>query len=319
LGLGAASATFAQGSNVTAFNPYSGVGLPGGPAPQYGPQAAYPIVDTVGPAGAGKSHTVSALAAAWNERTGGRVLGLATSQIATQNLAGLGLAAVNTSRFLAAFQPDENGQARQRLGAGDLLVVDEAGMSSTRELHAIATLAAAAGAKVVFTGDHAQLDAVEAGGMFAHLAETVGAHELTVVHRFTAPWEREASLQSLRRVNVKMAGAESPVDSLSGGNQQKMLLARLLMVQPEIVILNDPTRGVDVGSKQEIYQIIYQLAREGVSIIMTSSEIPEVTALADRVIVMSKGHKIAELSDAEVTTDNVLALVTQAAAADEHG
>jgi ribose transport system ATP-binding protein len=109
------------------------------------------------------------------------------------------------------------------------------------------------------------------------------------------------------------------VDSLSGGNQQKMLLARLLMVQPEIVILNDPTRGVDVGSKQEIYQIIYQLAREGVSIIMTSSEIPEVTALADRVIVMSKGHKIAELSDAEVTTDNVLALVTQAAAADERG
>lgn len=150
----------------------------------------------VGPAGAGKSHTVSALAAAWNERTGGRVLGLATSQIATQNLAGLGLAAVNTSRFLMAFQPDPvTGQARQRLGAGDLLVVDEAGMSSTRELHAIATLAAAAGAKVVFTGDHAQLDAVEAGGMFAHLAETVGAHELTVVHRFTAPWEREASLQ----------------------------------------------------------------------------------------------------------------------------
>ena len=150
----------------------------------------------VGPAGAGKSHTVSALATVWNERTGGRVLGLATSQIATQNLAGLGLAAVNTSRFLAAFAPDPvTGQARQRLGAGDLLVVDEAGMSSTRELHAIATLAAGAGAKVVFTGDHAQLDAVEAGGMFAHLAETVGAHELTVVHRFTAPWEREASLQ----------------------------------------------------------------------------------------------------------------------------
>ncbi|MDN5919911.1 MAG: AAA family ATPase, partial [Pseudonocardia sp.] len=151
----------------------------------------------VGPAGAGKSHTVSALAAAWEERTGGRVLGLATSQIATQNLAGLGLAAVNTSRFLAAYQPDPlTGQPRERLSAGDLLVVDEAGMSSTRELHAIATLAAAAaGAKVVFTGDHAQLDAVEAGGMFAHLAETVGAHELTVVHRFTAGWEREASLQ----------------------------------------------------------------------------------------------------------------------------
>jgi ATP-dependent exoDNAse (exonuclease V), alpha subunit - helicase superfamily I member len=148
----------------------------------------------VGPAGAGKSHTVSALAAAWNERTGGRVLGLATSQIATQNLAGLGLAAVNTSRFLMAYQPGADGHARERLSAGDLLVIDEAGMSSTRELHAIVTLAAAAGAKVVCTGDHAQHDSVEAGGMFAHLAQVVGAHELTVVHRFTAEWEREASL-----------------------------------------------------------------------------------------------------------------------------
>jgi ABC-type sugar transport system ATPase subunit len=130
--------------------------------------------------------------------------------------------------------------------------------------------------------------------------------------------EQEASLRSVQRVNVKMAGLESPVDSLSGGNQQKLLLARLLMVRPDIVILNDPTRGVDVGSKQEIYQIIFQLARQGVSIIMTSSEIPEVTVLADRVIVMSKGRKIAELSDAEVTTENVLALVTRAAAAHEH-
>lgn len=130
--------------------------------------------------------------------------------------------------------------------------------------------------------------------------------------------EREASLQSIRRMNVKMAGPESPVDSLSGGNQQKLLLARLLMVKPDIVILNDPTRGVDVGSKQEIYQIVFQLAREGVSIIMTSSEIPEVTALADRVIVMSKGRKIAELADAEVTTDNVLTLATRAAAEHDH-
>lgn len=181
----------------------------------------------VGPAGAGKSHTVSALAAAWNERTGGRVMGLATSQIATQNLAGLGLAAVNTSRFLAAFQPDPvTGQVRQRLGAGDLLVVDEAGMSSTRELHAIATLAAAAGAKVVFTGDHAQLDAVEAGGMFAHLAETVGAHELTVVHRFTAPWEREASLQ-LRAGDHAAVDAYADHGRLRTGTLEEMQEAAL--------------------------------------------------------------------------------------------
>ncbi len=124
--------------------------------------------------------------------------------------------------------------------------------------------------------------------------------------------EREASLQSVKRMNVKMAGLESPIDSLSGGNQQKLLLARLLMVKPEIVILNDPTRGVDVGSKQEIYQIVFELARQGVSVLMTSSEIPEVVNMADRVIVMSKGRKIAELEDQEVTVDNVLSLATRA-------
>jgi ABC-type sugar transport system ATPase subunit len=124
--------------------------------------------------------------------------------------------------------------------------------------------------------------------------------------------EREASLQSVRRMNVKMAGLESPIDSLSGGNQQKLLLARLLMVKPEIVILNDPTRGVDVGSKQEIYQIVFELARQGVSVLMTSSEIPEVVSLADRVIVMSKGRKIAELEDQDVTVENVLSLASRA-------
>ncbi len=128
------------------------------------------------------------------------------------------------------------------------------------------------------------------------------------------PREREASLQSVRRMNVKMAGLESPIDSLSGGNQQKLLLARLLMVKPQIVILNDPTRGVDVGSKQEIYQIVFELARQGVSVLMTSSEIPEVVSLADRVIVMSKGRKLAELADEEVTVDNVLALAARAEA-----
>jgi ABC-type sugar transport system ATPase subunit len=131
--------------------------------------------------------------------------------------------------------------------------------------------------------------------------------------------EREASLQSVSRMNVKMAGLESPIDSLSGGNQQKLLLARLLMVKPEIVILNDPTRGVDVGSKQEIYQIVFELARQGVSVLMTSSEIPEVVNMADRVIVMSKGRMIAELEDEQVTVDNVLSLATRADAGGSEG
>ncbi len=153
------------------------------------------------------------------------MLGLATSQIATQNLAGLGLPAVNTSRFLMAYQPDPvTGQPRERLAAGDMLVLDEAGMSGTPELFAITALAKAAGAKVVFTGDHAQHGSVAAGGMFAHLAEVIGAHELTVVHRFTAEWEREASL-ALRAGDHAAVAAYADHGRLRTGTLEEMQAA----------------------------------------------------------------------------------------------
>ncbi|OLL89483.1 putative TraA-like conjugal transfer protein [Pseudonocardia sp. Ae706_Ps2] len=149
----------------------------------------------VGPAGTGKSRTVGELARVWGEHADGRVLGLATSQIATQNLAGDGLEALNTSRFLNKFTADEAGEVRDQLRAKDLVIVDEAGMSSTQELDRIVELCAAAGAKVILTGDHHQLDAVGAGGMFRQLIGEHGAHELREVHRFRSEWEREASLK----------------------------------------------------------------------------------------------------------------------------
>ncbi|MFE7201455.1 MobF family relaxase [Pseudonocardia alni] len=149
----------------------------------------------VGPAGAGKSRTVGALAEVWAREIGGRVLGLATSQVAAENLRGDGIPAINTTVFERQFTPDENGEVRQRLSAGDLLIVDEAGMSSTAELHLITRLAAEAGAKVVLAGDHEQLGAVEAGGLFEHLTRhAASVSELVVVHRFEEPWERAASL-----------------------------------------------------------------------------------------------------------------------------
>ncbi|WP_298798302.1 MobF family relaxase [uncultured Pseudonocardia sp.] len=242
----------------------------------------------VGPAGAGKSHTVSALAAAWEERTGGRVLGLATSQVATQNLAGLGLAAVNTSRFLAAFQPDPvTGQPRQRLTVGDLLVVDEAGMSSTRELHAIATLAAAAGAKVVFTGDHAQLDSVEAGGMFAHLAETVGAHELTVVHRFTAPWEREASLQ-LRAGEHAAVDAYADHGRLRTGTLEEMQaaatrgwLADTLAGKESLLIVGTNVHAAELS--EQIREQLIELGRVSPDTLAEAGERRQEISVGDRV------------------------------------
>ncbi|MEU8494702.1 MULTISPECIES: MobF family relaxase [Pseudonocardia] len=149
----------------------------------------------VGPAGAGKSRTVGALAEIWSREIGGRVLGLATSQVAAENLRGDGIPAINTTMFEHRFTPDETGHVRQRLSAGDLLIVDEAGMSSTIDLHLITRLAAEAGAKVVLAGDHEQLGAVEAGGLFEHLTRhAASVSELVVVHRFAESWERAASL-----------------------------------------------------------------------------------------------------------------------------
>lgn len=149
----------------------------------------------VGPAGTGKSRTVGELAQVWAEHADGRVLGLATSQIATQNLAGDGLEALNTRRFLDSFMPDKAGEVRDRLTGRDLVIVDEAGMSSTKELDRIVELCSASGAKVVLTGDHHQLDAVGAGGLFRQVIAERGAYELREVHRFRSEWEREASLQ----------------------------------------------------------------------------------------------------------------------------
>lgn len=129
----------------------------------------------VGPAGTGKSRTVSALAQTWAagvgaRHGGGRVFGVATSEIATQQLSGDGLTALNTTRFINAFTPDADGRIRDHLRPGDMVVVDEAGMSSTAELDTITALVDGAGAKIVFTGDPAQLGSVGAGGLFAHLA-----------------------------------------------------------------------------------------------------------------------------------------------------
>lgn len=177
----------------------------------------------VGPAGTGKSHTVGALAGAWQTEMGGRVLGLATAKIAAQNLDGLGLEGMTTAAFRRQFlEPDAGtGQVRQRLGAGDLVVVDEAGMSSTAELIEIADLAAAAGAKVLLTGDHHQLQPVGAGGMFAHLAAGPGVFELDTVHRFAEAWEAEASLQ-LRAGQVSAVAAYTDRGRVRTGSLEEM-------------------------------------------------------------------------------------------------
>ena len=108
------------------------------------------------------------------------------------------------------------------------------------------------------------------------------------------------------KLAIRTADPGELIMNLSGGNQQKAVFARLLAIRPDLMILNDPTRGIDVGSKEEIYKEIRTLAQEGTSIIMVSSEIEELSYLANRVIVLSRGVMCGEFADEEVTSKNIL-------------
>ncbi len=113
--------------------------------------------------------------------------------------------------------------------------------------------------------------------------------------------EREAAKAEVNRLAIKTASLDTAAGSLSGGNQQKIVLAKWLLTKPKILILDEPTRGVDVGAKFEIYKIIRQLAADGTAILLVSSELPEVIGMSDRVVVMSEG-KVAAIADPEQMT-----------------
>jgi putative multiple sugar transport system ATP-binding protein len=111
-------------------------------------------------------------------------------------------------------------------------------------------------------------------------------------------------------LNVKTPSIEQKVSNLSGGNQQKVSLAKWLFVKPNILILDEPTRGIDVGAKFEIYTLMNKLVEDGMSIIMISSELPEILGMSDRVYVVSAGHITGELTAAEATQEKIMALAT---------
>jgi methyl-galactoside transport system ATP-binding protein len=117
--------------------------------------------------------------------------------------------------------------------------------------------------------------------------------------------------RSVDQLNIKTPSLRTPVNSLSGGNQQKTLIARWLETEPNILLLDEPTRGIDVGAKYEIYKIIENLARQGKSIIFISSEMPELIGMADRVLVMCEGRKTGELTGKDITEENILKLATK--------
>jgi ribose transport system ATP-binding protein len=111
----------------------------------------------------------------------------------------------------------------------------------------------------------------------------------------------------LSRMNVKARSAEQKIGTLSGGNQQKVVLARGLATEPRLLLLHEPTRGIDIGAKAEIYQILNQLAARGIAIVVVSSELAELIGQCDRIIAMLDGRISGEFTRAEATEERILA------------
>lgn len=117
---------------------------------------------------------------------------------------------------------------------------------------------------------------------------------------------------AIDRLRIKTAGSEATIGSLSGGNQQKCLIARALESHPRLLLLDDPTRGIDVGAKAEIYRLIAELCQQGLAIIITSSELPELVSVCDRILVLCEGRKTAEFSREEFSEERLLTAATAA-------
>ncbi len=120
--------------------------------------------------------------------------------------------------------------------------------------------------------------------------------------------EQSLSEEYAEKLHVVTPSMETEVQYLSGGNQQKVVIAKWLFQNSEILFLDEPTRGIDVGAKAEIYRLINQMVKEGKTIIMISSEMPELLGMCDRIMVMHEGHKMGELSAEEATQEKIMAL-----------
>lgn len=121
-------------------------------------------------------------------------------------------------------------------------------------------------------------------------------------------WERENAAAQIRRLSIKVASPEQPVSSLSGGNQQKVVFGRWMAQSQSVLLLDEPTRGVDVGARSEIYAILHELARSGLAILLVSSDLPEVLGISDRVLVLREGALAGGLTRDEATSERVLEL-----------
>ncbi len=122
---------------------------------------------------------------------------------------------------------------------------------------------------------------------------------------------KESTKWSIESMRIKTPTQETKIRSLSGGNQQKVILGRWLLTEPDVLLLDEPTRGIDVGAKYEIYQLILELASKGKTVIMVSSEMPELLGVCDRIIVMSGGRKAGEVNAKTATQEDIMTLAAK--------
>ena len=145
----------------------------------------------------------------------------------------------------------------------------------------------------------------------ASIRDNVTLPSLARLARFgvrSARGEARMADDAVRRLGVRCTGIEQVAATLSGGNQQKVVIGKWLATRPRVLLLDEPTRGIDVGAKQEIYELVRALAGEGLAIVMVSSELPELLLLADRIMVVSEGRRTGMLSREEASEEAIMHL-----------
>ena len=169
---------------------------------------------------------------------------------------------------------------------------------------------------------HAPIDSIQAGigfvpedrklqglilGMAFRENTTMASMTRTLVHGMVnRRRENEITQEYVDRLNIRTPDVEQKVVNLSGGNQQKVVIAKWLATGPKVLILDEPTRGIDVGAKKEIHTLMGELTRQGVAVVMISSELPEVLGMSDRVIVMHEGRVCGEFVRGEATQERIM-------------
>ena len=126
------------------------------------------------------------------------------------------------------------------------------------------------------------------------------------LRRLSRDEQERLAQEMIKTLGIATPDADKPVEQLSGGNQQKVVLARWLALRPKVLIVDEPTRGIDVGAKVEVHNLLFEMANAGIAVIAISSELPELLGMSDRILVMREGRQMAIFSREEVTQEKIM-------------